>query len=1755
MRKTCWIMIILVMALPAFCKDISASANEHNELTISFRLPEYELSKETPSATENKIKVLSTDEEWLENMSGLPQYTKWVYVPAGYKPVVTVASQVFESRQNCVIRTEEKTAIDDEWIDISQPMVLRGNRIFSICFRPFQYDEINRELKIMKMSDIKVSFEPDAPYEPESRFFSATTTNILQNMCVNRNSVRLPSQQHGSYVIVYNGANITSYIEPLASWKRQKGYNVRMVNTVDIGNTTTAIKNYLQTAYDTWENPPEFILILGRPVSSNNFVPAYVESYTYSTYGDYRYTLLDGTDLIPDAYIGRLTFASTDELQTAINKILHYEKMQNLSTTDWLNKTFLLGDPYDSGQSCITTMLYIKSLNQSYNPSAQFTEAYSGTFPPQISTALNGGVGTYWYRGHGDLSGWTLTNISNLNNSGKYPFISYITCFSGNMGSSSSMSQSEKFMRVGTPTAPKGAIGVIGASVETHTCLNNIVTGGVAYGLYNEGITQCGPAMVRGKLALMANYPQNPANYINQYMQQINLFGDPALDIWLQSVTDISVTGPTQLNNTGGTVSVRVTVSDGTPLEGAWVCLSKGTDELQISGFTNENGLLVLSYYPVSVGTAVLTVTKPNYKTRQFNVNVINSPQEISLAVNSTILQIASGSTVTFPISIANNTTDPLINVTGTLQTEDEYITITQNLAQFGNVTAGSNAASQSNYTIQVSPYCPKGKRFYFNLHLSYNSGIYNLPFTYAENGPNIIATAVQFSNNQLVHGTNQLSISLFNESIVPVTGIQLYLESNHPLLTVTNPVQNITGINANASISIPTPYILNVANTLFDGVEIRLNLHLSNDNDFMQTITIDKTVGTPSSNDVTGPDYYGYICYGPGDTMSNTYNWIELDPTYGGSGINLNLTDTNTEGSGSFSTITIPFQFRFYGKTYGQLTVCSNGFLMPGTQGSIEWMNWQIPGPMVPKPIIAPFWDDLLTDNLSKVLHKYDNNLHAVIVQWQSMKNKYSPSLRETFQAILYDPVYYSTPTGDSPILFQYKVFNNVDAGNYGTSTIDHGQYVSIGIGDHTGTVGLSYTFNNQYPPTAQPLTNFSTLYLTTLPNYQLEANPIILNYTLDDSAGNNNGQPDAGEMIYLSIAIKNIGLGFLSESQVMLSSTDSNLALFQNLATLPSLFHSQTAYTSVPFSFMISPNCPNNYILHLSLLVSNSQEQFSIPLELNIHALQFDYSNFLITDSNNNFPEPGETIQLSFAINSLSLLPGNNILVTMLHPDIVVVNPVSQNVSIAPMASVNLTFQMLLNNSISQGSEVSIQLNLQNSQGFNTILPISFFVGVPMVVLDTDFDNTTIEAVFPGHFYAYINPAQYIHSTGSEVLMTFTTNYLWSYLITDVFNVSDLLTARIEFTYHNLNPEASLSVQVLYANQSTMQTIWQTSEQTLTPQNVVLYLYDIPTTAEFVCFAFLANKNGIDSSPIALDDFKLHFLRHNPGFIAGHVLLDLNPELVSQVSLRLRFDPNTYHPDDNGNFLIPAYQGQNVLFAFLDGFICTPDSLVINVISEQTSTSGVFSFQKLRAPLHLTHYVQGNELTLNWDLEGDILGSPKEKVLQREDRLLVPDYYRIWFRCNLLNFQDTSPTQTYTRFLSLQGDYQISVRAVYLFGGLEEHYSDLSNTIEFNYTHNEDNLSLQYVFALNQNSPNPFVQSTRISFTLPDKQFTLLNIYNLKGQLVRKLVSNELDKGEHSIVWNGRDNYDKMVSPGVYYYKLIGNNKKQIRKMVLLR
>jgi len=91
--------------------------------------------------------------------------------------------------------------------------------------------------------------------------------------------------------------------------------------------------------------------------------------------------------------------------------------------------------------------------------------------------------------------------------------------------------------------------------------------------------------------------------------------------------------------------------------------------------------------------------------------------------------------------------------------------------------------------------------------------------------------------------------------------------------------------------------------------------------------------------------------------------------------------------------------------------------------------------------------------------------------------------------------------------------------------------------------------------------------------------------------------------------------------------------------------------------------------------------------------------------------------------------------------------------------------------------------------------------------------------------------------------------------------------------------------------------------------------------------------------------------------------------------------------------------------------------------------------------------------------------------------------------------------------------------------------------------------------VDLLVSNSPNPFQQSTRISFRNRTEGIVELSVFDVAGRLVQTLCNDPMGQGPQNLMWDGRDDRGRMVPSGIYFYRLQTRGYVKMKRMLLIR
>jgi hypothetical protein len=95
----------------------------------------------------------------------------------------------------------------------------------------------------------------------------------------------------------------------------------------------------------------------------------------------------------------------------------------------------------------------------------------------------------------------------------------------------------------------------------------------------------------------------------------------------------------------------------------------------------------------------------------------------------------------------------------------------------------------------------------------------------------------------------------------------------------------------------------------------------------------------------------------------------------------------------------------------------------------------------------------------------------------------------------------------------------------------------------------------------------------------------------------------------------------------------------------------------------------------------------------------------------------------------------------------------------------------------------------------------------------------------------------------------------------------------------------------------------------------------------------------------------------------------------------------------------------------------------------------------------------------------------------------------------------------------------------------------------------------SLPLNYILYQNYPNPFNPATTVRFQVPQTSNVTVDIYNMLGQKIRTLFQSQVQRGNYSVSWDGRNDAGVQMSSGTYIYRMTAGAFVQAKKMVLMK
>lgn len=727
---------------------------------------------------------------------GLPNLTganRYLAIPQGARPEVVIRDCRVETYQNIEIapapnipknnddsplRYKKNMAVygrnaywPDSPVKLSAPLQIRGVDVVVVGVIPFQYNPVTKELVVYKDIRFEVRFVGGNGQFGVDALRGRTWEPILQQHLLNYSILpridfyspeRVRARDGCEYIIIVpDDAAFIAWADTLKRWRKLQGISTEVYTITQVGgNTTTAIENFLNNAYNTWNPRPEAFLLLSDYQSSGK---AYgITSPVWSSYcvSDNIYADVNN-DNLPDMHHGRICAQNQAQLATIINKLLSYERNpytapnfydNPLVACGWQNdrwfqlaaevcrgylinvlsrnpaRQYNLGSPanpvpgcaWSTRQGTTPVVAYWNALG--YIP---LTNPYNSTWwnngsAAGVNAALNSGAFFVQHRDHGSEYGWSepdydTTDLNGLTNT-MYTFVNSTNCLTGAYNRSYRVF-AEKFHRI-----QYGALGLNAASEVSYSFVNDTYIWGMwdcLFPAFDPGypttdMTGYGDlrpcfAQTYGKYYLRNMWFPDSVPGVSVYrVYTYHLFhhhGDAFMTLYSVVPMDLTVNHPATIFTS--TTAVPVSANDSSV-----ICL---TVNGEIIGVAEGTGSYVDVAIPAqTVGTTItVTVTKANYRryTGSIQVVALNYPYVV---IGTTIVNdtggdhiINPGESVNLGVYAVNLGQGTAQQVYGLLSESDAYTTLAVDSSWFGNISQADSELSAPFYSFAVANNTP----------------------------------------------------------------------------------------------------------------------------------------------------------------------------------------------------------------------------------------------------------------------------------------------------------------------------------------------------------------------------------------------------------------------------------------------------------------------------------------------------------------------------------------------------------------------------------------------------------------------------------------------------------------------------------------------------------------------------------------------------------------------------------------------------------------------------------------------------------------------------------------------------------------------------------------------------------------------------------------------------------------------------------------------------------------------------------------
>ena len=690
--------------------------------------------------------------------------------------------------------TYENKFYPDTIAELSKPYIIRDLRGQTVLIYPFQYNDYQKILRVYTNIIIEIYEDGHSNINilEEIEPFSSISNeyhNIYSNHFLNYN----PPNSRFDYILDQNKMLIITYddfaneMEPFVDWKNKKGIHTEIVNVSEIGSNSDNIKDFVNQYWEQ-NNQLGYLLLVGDAAQ----VPTPIIN---GASADPSYGYLEGDDSYSEIIVGRFSANNPSQVITQVNRTLEYEKQPSENYfTNALGIASNQGPGFNGySDDQFNDFLWDEVLSQ-------FTyENYEGIYDgsgsvEQAVTKINEGVGIINYTGHAGANGWgngaplNSTDVNNLTNNMKYPFIFTVGCNPGEFNNYTECF-CESWLWATNDGEPVGAVGHFGSTISQsweppmhgQYAMNLILTES-----YENNITRSyGGITTNGCMYMNDAQGGSGINETNHW----TLFGDPSLQIRTDNPIELTAIHSETIVMGSNEFNISVNIDEG-------IAAISQNGELLISTSANNGNIQFnnLSELELLPGTYDLVITSFNTYPYEAEINVV-SAQGAYLIYNDYELESGNlnyGESSTVYISIENVGIDNVVDANGIIFTENPYVILDDNTLAFGNIESGNISQSNDTFSFTLLNSIPDGEAIQFNMSIDNN---WETSFTVYANAPMLIA------ENPIIIDENGDGIWDPGESVSLTVDLMNYGSAdfpNYPGASLTTNSEFVTLINGN---------------------------------------------------------------------------------------------------------------------------------------------------------------------------------------------------------------------------------------------------------------------------------------------------------------------------------------------------------------------------------------------------------------------------------------------------------------------------------------------------------------------------------------------------------------------------------------------------------------------------------------------------------------------------------------------------------------------------------------------------------------------------------------------------------------------------------------------------------------------------------------------------------------------------------------------------------------------------------------------